>query len=77
MRRPRVLMPALVMVMALALAAPAASGDDALPTPRGEQAPVEHYRIGPEDTLHITVWKNEAMSRTVPVRPDLSCPARP
>lgn len=28
------------------------------------------YRIGPEDILHISVWKNEALSRTVPVRPD-------
>jgi polysaccharide export outer membrane protein len=28
------------------------------------------YRIGPEDVLHISVWKNETMSRTVPVRPD-------
>src|SRR5262245_33565055 len=28
------------------------------------------YRIGPEDVLQITVWRNEAMSRTVPVRPD-------
>jgi polysaccharide export outer membrane protein len=28
------------------------------------------YRIGPEDVLQISVWKNEAMSRTVPVRPD-------
>jgi polysaccharide export outer membrane protein len=28
------------------------------------------YRIGPEDVLAITVWKNEAMSRTVIVRPD-------
>jgi polysaccharide export outer membrane protein len=28
------------------------------------------YRIGPEDLLQITVWKNEAMSREVPVRPD-------
>ncbi len=28
------------------------------------------YRIGPEDMLQISVWKNEAMSRTVPVRPD-------
>lgn len=35
------------------------------------QAP-EHgeYRIGPEDVLQISVWKNDAMSRTVPVRPD-------
>jgi polysaccharide biosynthesis/export protein len=28
------------------------------------------YRIGPEDTLQIVVWKNEAISKTVPVRPD-------
>ncbi|OLC97794.1 MAG: hypothetical protein AUJ00_00930 [Gemmatimonadetes bacterium 13_1_40CM_3_70_6] len=28
------------------------------------------YRIGPEDMLQISVWKNEAMSRAVPVRPD-------
>jgi polysaccharide export outer membrane protein len=28
------------------------------------------YRIGPEDVLAITIWKNEAMSRTVIVRPD-------
>lgn len=28
------------------------------------------YRIGPEDMLHIAVWKNDAVSRTVPVRPD-------
>jgi len=30
----------------------------------------ETYRIGPEDVLQISVWKNEAMSRAVPVRPD-------
>ena len=30
----------------------------------------EVYRIGPEDILQISVWKNEAMSRTLPVRPD-------
>lgn len=30
----------------------------------------EEYRIGPEDTLQILVWKNEAVSKTVPVRPD-------
>jgi polysaccharide export outer membrane protein len=34
--------------------------------------PVEDrdYRIGPEDVLDISVWKNEELSRTVPVRPD-------
>jgi polysaccharide biosynthesis/export protein len=31
---------------------------------------LEAYKIGPEDSLSITVWKNDAMSRTVQVRPD-------
>jgi polysaccharide export outer membrane protein len=48
--------------------------------PTGAQAPAERegnrsaapetYRIGPEDMLQISVWKNDAMSRSVPVRPD-------
>ncbi len=29
-----------------------------------------HYVIGPEDSLYIHVWKEEALSRTVPVRMD-------
>jgi len=28
------------------------------------------YRIGPEDILQVSVFSNEALSRTVPVRPD-------
>lgn len=28
------------------------------------------YRIGPEDTLVISVWQNADLTRTVPVRPD-------
>jgi polysaccharide export outer membrane protein len=28
------------------------------------------YRIGPEDVLHVAVWQNAELSRTVPVRPD-------
>ena len=28
------------------------------------------YRIGPEDVLDILVWKQDNLSRTVPVRPD-------
>ena len=30
----------------------------------------ESYTIGPEDVLHIHVWKEEALTRTVPVRMD-------
>ena len=28
------------------------------------------YRIGPEDVLQVSVFSNDALSRTVPVRPD-------
>ena len=30
----------------------------------------DEFRIGPEDVLLISVWKNEALTRTVTVRPD-------
>jgi polysaccharide export outer membrane protein len=59
--------------------APAASPANtvaAVPTPSAAAAPVggyplsSDYVIGPEDMLQITVWKNEALSRTLPVRPD-------
>jgi polysaccharide export outer membrane protein len=30
----------------------------------------QSYRIGPEDVLQIAVWRNEALSRSVKVRPD-------
>ncbi len=30
----------------------------------------EAYRIGPEDVLRISVWKNDALSGTISVRPD-------
>jgi len=34
-------------------------------------APVSaEYVIGPEDMLQISVWKNESLSRQLPVRPD-------
>jgi polysaccharide export outer membrane protein len=33
-------------------------------------AGLDDYKIGPEDILAISVWKNEAMSRVLPVRPD-------
>jgi polysaccharide export outer membrane protein len=44
----------------------------AAPTPAIQSGTVDpnEYRIGPEDVLNISVWKNEAISRTVPVRPD-------
>ena len=44
----------------------------ATPTDRtaSQATALETYRIGAEDMLQISVWKNETLSRTVPVRPD-------
>src|SRR5215831_7401346 len=39
--------------------------------PIGAPTPVApDYVIGPEDVLLISVWKNETLSRQLPVRPD-------
>jgi len=35
-----------------------------------QQTPGLEYRIGPEDILHISVWKEEDLDRKVLVRPD-------
>jgi polysaccharide export outer membrane protein len=60
-----------VLVPGLALAqAPKPAAQPPAGQPQAGQSRVEQYRIGPEDVLAITVWKNEAMSRVVPVRPD-------
>ena len=57
---------AFLTALTLGLAATAgwAADDPSLLVRTGE------YRIGPEDTLLVSVWKNEAITKTVPVRPD-------
>jgi len=57
----------LVMVL---LASMIATAEEKVPTDGAVTTPPPDYRIGPEDTLMISVWKNEGISRTVPVRPD-------
>jgi polysaccharide export outer membrane protein len=44
------------------------SPDRSVPAAGAPGAP--GYRIGPEDMLQVSVWNNEALSRTAPVRPD-------
>jgi polysaccharide biosynthesis/export protein len=40
-------------------------------TPQGEVATdSDNYIIGPEDVLYIHIWKEESMTKTVPVRMD-------
>ena len=62
----------IISLLALLLASGAALAEEpAKPAANGTPSPdLGEYRIGPEDMLQITVWKNEAISRTVPVRPD-------
>jgi len=59
---------------ALVLLAASVAGQSATaetPAVNGARSPEpDAYRIGLEDMLAISVWKNEALSRTVPVRPD-------
>jgi|SRR5271166_348468 len=65
----------LVSGMALAQDAPApaaansASSDKAAPAVTDSQGGAE-YVIGPEDVLHVAVWKENDLSATLPVRPD-------
>jgi len=49
---------------AAAAAAPAPS-PDSIPTAGGPD-----YIIGPEDVLHVAVWKESDLTATLPVRPD-------
>jgi polysaccharide export outer membrane protein len=37
---------------------------------RADSATVQGFRLGPDDVIEVTVWRNETLSRTVPVRPD-------
>jgi polysaccharide export outer membrane protein len=46
------------------------SGTVSAKEPVTAEAGSGEYRIGPEDTLHIVVWKNKDLTQTVPVRPD-------
>lgn len=50
-------------------AGPAAAGGSGTTIPAAAAAR-EEYIIGPEDVVQVTVWRNENLSRTVPVRPD-------
>jgi len=58
-------------LLALALFAVSAAGSRVPTAASRYDTPEEPgYRIGPEDVLQISVWNNEAMSRTAPIRPD-------
>jgi polysaccharide export outer membrane protein len=58
--------------VAIAYAQQASPSNTAATAPPQAAAPIPitDYVIGPEDMLQITVWKNESLSRALPVRPD-------
>jgi polysaccharide export outer membrane protein len=69
----RLLVAALVALTGVLLSTPAAAQAPAGPFAdrnSSQSVAADAYRIGPEDVLQIGVWKNEALSKTVPVRPD-------
>ena len=53
-----------------ASAAPASAAKPAPAPVTGEFVPDRDYRIGPEDLLDITVWREDAMKQQALVRPD-------
>jgi len=55
---------------ALAFVLVVATGEGVAQAPPDNTRAPDVYRIGPEDTLLISVWKNDAITKTVPVRPD-------
>jgi polysaccharide biosynthesis/export protein len=61
---------ALLMILAAVVISGAAVGPATAQQQRESSLPPTEYRIGPQDVLQVLVWKNEAISKTVPVRPD-------
>ncbi len=61
---------ALVVLAMAPLSAGAQTRATPPPRPNDNQFALEEYRIGPEDVLDISVWKNADLTRTVVVRPD-------
>lgn len=59
-----------VAIVAGLVSAPGLAGAEAKHPKAVEVNSGPGYRIGPEDVLQISVFSNEALSRTVPVRPD-------
>jgi polysaccharide export outer membrane protein len=56
--------------LSLALAMSTASCAHRPPPPSGAREVTDEYRIGREDVVEVAVWRDNDMTRVVPVRPD-------
>lgn len=62
--------PFLLAALLIGLAACTGSGPELPPASQAAQQELPDYRIGPGDTLRISVFDNLGIADTVPVRPD-------
>jgi polysaccharide export outer membrane protein len=66
----------IIIVLIISIFIPKTYSQESKEVPLKKQSQAEviadsdHYVIGPEDVLYIHVWREEALSRTVPVRID-------
>ena len=65
------LRPAAAILLSMLVAACASSGGSvSVPPEEGLRGGVDVYRIGVDDIVQISVWRNPELGITVPVRPD-------